>query len=162
MPYTKIISQALALGALAVAAIATLWTKILDWAKSSLFPWIEKNLPALIDLVKDAFTWVDHKVMVPTRQIVKRAWSSLRKQLLKMAVYFERQSPSEWIRKMTSWVVEVLNSAEPKVKKIEIVEEVNWDDLPQEVRKSWMKNNESSHELDVTETRDQQIAEMTN
>ncbi|MBF2090584.1 MAG: hypothetical protein IGR80_09155 [Synechococcales cyanobacterium K44_A2020_017] len=162
MPYTQIISKALALGALAFSAIATFWVKILDWAKDSLFPWIEKNLPTLIDLVQDAFTWVDAKVMVPTRQIVKRAWSSLRKHLLKMAVYFERQSPSEWIRRMTSWAIEVLNSAEPKVKKIEVVEEVNWDDLPQEVRKSWMKNNESSHELDITEVRDQQITEMSN
>jgi hypothetical protein len=162
MSYVKILRQGLALGALAFSAVITLWSRILDWAQSSLFPWIEKNLPQLIDSVKHAFSWFDDNVAVPTRLLIKKAWNALRRRLLKMAAYFERKSPNEWTRSITSWVIEVLDSAEPAVKKVEIIEEVSWDDLPPEVRKSWMKSNDSNHELDITEARDQQIAEMAN
>ena len=160
MPYDQIIKASLALAGLAIAAIITFWHKILDWAHSSLFPWIEKNLPTLTNIVKDAFTWIDDKVVVPIRRVVKAAWNALRQQLLRMTAHFERQSQSKWVKRITFWVIEVLDSPKPKIKQTEVYEELDWDDLPQGAKAAWLKNNQSSHELDITEARDQELASL--
>lgn len=161
MPYAEIIKAALALAGVAIVVIIALWHNILDWAKSSLFPWIEKNLPTIVDAVKDAFTWVDNNVAVPIRRLVKAAWNKLRNYLLKMVTRFDRKTQSTWVKQATSWVIEVLDSPKPTVKKVETVEEVNWDDLPADVKNAWLKNNQSSRELNVTEARDQELGALS-
>lgn len=161
MPYAEIIKVALGLAGAAFIAIIALWHKILDWAHSSLFPWLEKNLPTILGTVKDAFTWVDNKVAVPIRRLVKSAWNKLRSYLLKMVTQFERKTQSTWIKRVTSWIIAVLDSPKPTVKKVETVEEVNWDELPPDVKEAWLKNNQSSRELNVTEARDQELEALS-
>jgi hypothetical protein len=162
--YTDALRVAIGLIGVAVAAVIALWHKILDWAQDSLFPWIEKNLPSILSTIKDAFEWVDNNVIVPTRRLVKGAWKSLRKTLLKMVIQLERRDASKWERRITSFVVEALTPQSPVVKKVETVEEVDWDDLPDDVRSAWMKNEQQSHDMDVTAIREQQLEtlEMTN
>ena len=60
---------------------------------------------------------------------------------IKMAVYFEKKTQSTWMKCMTSWVMEV--SGSQKVKKVEVEEEVDWDELPPEVKTAWLNNNQS-------------------
>jgi len=160
MPIDKIIEAALALAGLAIVAIITLWQKILAWAQESFFPWMEKNfVPEVAAAMRLAFTWADKNVAVPMRRAVKAAWQKLRPHLLKMAVHFEQKNHSTWIRRMTSWVVKVLKA--PTVTKVETEEEVNWDDLPPEVKEVWLKNNQKAHDLDITDVRDQQVEALT-
>lgn len=162
--YADALRAALALIGVAITAVIALWHKIIDWAQDSLFPWIERNLPSILSTVKDAFTWVDDKVAVPIRRVVKKAWEALRKYLLKTVIRLERQNASKWERRITSFVVEVLTTQTPIVKKVETVEEVDWDDLPDDVRSAWMKSEQQSHDMDITAIRDQQLEtlEMTN
>lgn len=162
--YTDALRAAIGLIGVAVAAVIALWHKIIDWAQDSLFPWLEKNLPSVLSIVKDAFAWVDDKVAVPVRRVIKKAWEALRKYLLKTVIQLERLNASKWERRITSFVVEVLTPQTPTVKKVETVEEVSWDDLPDDVRSAWMKSEQQSQNMDVTAIRDQQLEalDMTN
>ena len=160
MPIINILRASLALSVLAVSAVIALWYRILDWAKESFLPWLRDNFaPNVASAMEDAFIWFDANVAVPVRRAIKTAWRKLRPHLLKMAVHFEQQSRGKWMKRMTSWVVKVLG--EPKVVVVKTEEEVNWDDLPPEVKEVWMKNNQTSHELDITDVRDKQIDAMT-
>ncbi|HAA28564.1 MAG TPA: hypothetical protein DCE56_13860 [Cyanobacteria bacterium UBA8553] len=107
---------------------------------------------------------MDDKVAVPIRRVVKKAWEALRKYLLKTVIHLERRNASKWERRITSFVVEVLTPQTPIIKKVETVEEVDWDDLPDDVRSAWMKSEQQFHDMDVTAIRDQQLEtlEMTN
>lgn len=162
--YTDVLRAAIGLIGVAVVAVIALWGKIINWAQDSLFPWIERNLPTILSTVKDAFVWVDENVAVPIRRVVKKAWEALRKYLLKTVIRLERRNASKWERRITSFVVEALTPQTPIVKKVETVEEVDWDDLPDDVRSAWMRSEQQSHDIDVTAIRDQQVEtlEMTN
>jgi hypothetical protein len=158
--YTELIKAGLLLVGVALIAIVTFWQKILDWVTASLTPWLNKYLPSISEKVKDAFAWIDNAVAVPIRRIVKKAWEELRNYLLKVLVQFERQMQSEWVKRITSFIIEKLDGAKPIVKKIVTEEQANWDDLPEDVRAAWLKNGSSNSELDVTGTRDRQIDEL--
>lgn len=158
--YVDAVRLAFVLVGVAFAAIVAFWHKIVEWAQASLFPWIEKNLPLIESDVKKAFAWVDNKVVVPIRRAVKKAWEMLRQYLLKTMIQFDRKTTSKWTRRVTSFLIEVLTPQTPTVKKVETVEEVSWDDLPDDVRNAWMKNEQRSHAIDVTAIRDQQIEEL--
>ena len=108
--------------------------------------------------------WWDNNVAVPIRQAVKKAWEMLRQHLLKTTIQFDRQTTSKWTKRITSFAIETLTPQSPTIKKIETVEEVDWDDLPNDVRNAWMKNEQQSRTIDVTAIRDQQIEtlDMTN
>lgn len=156
----KVIQAALALAGLALAAVASFWIKIVNWAQDSFFPWMEKNFaPKVAKLTRDAFTVIDQYAAIPLRQMVKAAWQKLRPHLLKMAMSLEKKNSTTWIKRVVSWVIKVLE--EPKVTMVETEEEVPWEDLPVEVRNAWMKNNQTNYETDVTEARDRQMETMS-
>jgi hypothetical protein len=156
----ELIKGALLLAAVTIGAVITLWHKILDWAHSSLYPWLQRNLPMIEDTVKDAFIGVD-RVAVLTRLIVKKAWETLRNYLLKTVAQFERRTHRQWIRRITSFVIIRLEQAKPVIKKTETEEEVDWDELPPEIKQAWMKNEAKIGELDVTQIRDQELATLS-
>jgi hypothetical protein len=157
----ELIKGALLLTAVAIGAVITLWHKILDWAQSSLYPWLQHNIPTIKDAMQDAFIWVDRYVAVPTRLIVKKAWQTLRNHLLRTVAQFERRTQRQWIRRVTSFVIIRIEQAKPVVKKIETEEDVDWDELPPEIKQAWMKNEVRTGELDVTQIRDQELAALS-
>lgn len=159
-------AQAVVAGVLAVLSLATsallvLWEKVTDWASESFFPFVEKHLPSIIEHVKNAFTWID-KQAVNIRRLIKAAWNKVRQYLLKMAIYFEKQSSNKWVRKTTSYVIKNLQAKQ--VVKREEEEDITWDDLPPEIRKSFMKAKENNFEIDYTALKDENSdsLEMTN
>jgi len=162
--YTDALRAAIGLVGAAVVVLIAFWHKVIDWAQKSLFPWIERNLPSILSIAKEALKWVDDKVAVPIRRVVKKAWEALRKYLLKTVIRLERRNASKWERRITSFVVEILTPQTPSIKKVETVEEVDWDDLPDDVRSAWIRSEQQSRDIDVTAIRDQQIEtlEMTN
>ncbi|MGB3640704.1 MAG: hypothetical protein WBA39_24480 [Rivularia sp. (in: cyanobacteria)] len=148
-----IITGVASLIGLAVAAIGVFWKKVTSWAKNTLFPFIEKHLPKLLDHFKNAFTWIDDKLAVPARRLVKTAWRKFRQSLLKVAIYFENKSSSKWVRKTTSYLIKALESKQ--VVKQVVEEEIDWDDLSPEIRKSWMKSNIDNFDIDYTAGKDE-------
>lgn len=148
---------------LIVVTIALIvWEKIVSWAQNRLFPWIERNLaPKVADLAKQAFAAID-KVAVAVRNAVKQAWENLRRVLLKVVVNLEKQSSNKWVKRWTAWMLKKLESGEiAPVRRIE-EEEMKWDELPPDVRESSLRYGKNSYELDFTDLRDRELAEMLN
>ena len=145
-------------GALGVSATFALifWDQILGWAQDSLFPWIENNIPLIEDVVKEAFIAVD-EVASSIRKTARKAWKKLREFLLKQVVKLERKSSNKWIRRVTSWVIKVLESGEKVPVKVETEGKVNWDELPEDVRKEFLSKGKSESEIDVTKNRDDEM-----
>ena len=146
--------------AIAAAAAVVFWQKILGWAENSLFPWLAKNIPSIESSVRLAFSVVD-KVTVAVRSAVKQAWSNLRQYLLKQTIELQRKSSSEWIKRVVSWVVKRLESGETVPVKVVTEEVVSTDDLPSDVREAWLRQQKETAELNITETRDKELMEMT-
>ncbi|MGD9971610.1 MAG: hypothetical protein AB7S77_00960 [Desulfatirhabdiaceae bacterium] len=141
-----------------VATVAiTFWNQIMDWSGKVLFPWLDQNFKEISHLVKDAFIWFDNNVAVPVRQIIKQAWRELREHLLKLAVQFERESTSEWVRRWSGYIIKKLESGKLAPVKFEAEEVVSWDELPPDVRQEWLKKGMPNQALNVTELRDKQV-----
>ena len=153
------ITLAIIFGIAAALAVVALWHKILDWAKESLFPWLEKHFPSISQDVRDAFSKIDKYVMVPIRNAVKKAWEKLRSILLKMVTWIHRKTSWAWVRTTTSWIIEKL-TPKPQVKKVIAEEEVNWDELPPDLREEVLRKGKTEYEVNVTELRDKEIQEM--
>lgn len=148
------------IGAIAAAVALIFWHKILGWAENSLFPWLKKNIPSIEDQIRWAFAKVDN-VATPIRLAVKEAWSKLRKYLLKQTIVLKRQSSSKWIVRVTSWMVKRLESGETVPVKQETEETKSWDELPEDVREAFLRQEKENAELNVTDTRDRELQEMT-
>ena len=158
--YANLMKGIIVVVGIAATVVAAIWHKVLAWSQNSLFPWLNENLPNIEKSIRDAFANLD-KAVVAVRQSVKMAWNKLREYLLKTAAHFERKSPSEWTRKITSFVIQKLEETKPIIKKIETVEEVNWDDLPADVRSEWMKTANQNIDIDITKSRDDEINALT-
>ncbi|NET29537.1 hypothetical protein [Okeania sp. SIO1I7] len=141
-----------------VALALIFWNQILEWAQYNLFPWIQNNIPSIESQVREAFSAVDN-VATSTRYLIRKAWKKLREYLLKQVVKLERQSSGKWKMQVTSWVIKNLLEPE-KVSEVVTEKDVDWEDLPPDVRAEWLKLEKSKAEIDVTEYRDQQIDEM--
>lgn len=157
MPIPVIVIIAVALGS--VTVVLSLWHTVLDWAQQSLFPWIKENIPAIHDSVVSAFTAVD-KLAVPLRKAVKKAWEQLRGYLLGQVIELERQSPTQWLRRMTVWLIRELDSGKREAVKRVSEEVVHPDMLPSEVREEWIRKGNALNQVDVAASRDRELAEM--
>ncbi|NES06838.1 MAG: hypothetical protein F6K22_30900 [Okeania sp. SIO2F4] len=158
-PFLIGIAVALGLGVVAVAVVGIFWEQIIMWAEDSLFPWIKTNIPWIESEVREAFSAVDN-VVVTIRNLIRKAWKKLREYLLNQVITFERQSSGEWEKKITSWIIKVLESGEKVPVKIVTEEVVPWDIVPSDVRAEFLRLDKSKAEIDVTEYRDRQIMEM--
>src|SRR5947209_2574342 len=99
------------LGGVSAAAALAFWPRLRGWCEDSLFPWLDNNLPQLAQRVRDAFAAIDEAVTA-VRRTVKQAWQRLREHLLHQVLTLERRSSSQWVRRVTSWVVKLLRSGE--------------------------------------------------
>ena len=148
--------------AVAIVAAIALWNKIMQWAENRLFPWIKKYLsPKIEELTKEAFVILD-KVAVSVRNVVKKSWQILRKFLLEATVKFEKKQNNKWIKKWTSKIIKFLDHKKPVVKVVEVEEEIDYDELPPDVRERLIRFEQSSYELDVVNLRDQEIMDVAN
>lgn len=147
----------IALIGVTIAGAVALWHKILGWAEEALFPWVEENYPGLSSFVRQAFAVLDESI-APLRAAIKRAWKRVREVLVDMMVEFSRSSESAWVRRIVTWVVKVLPSGEKKPAKVVVEEEVDWDELPAEVRAGFLRHKKSKAKLDITEGRDVELA----
>lgn len=154
----KIVGQVFAI---AIETAFILWSEILLWISSSLLLWIQKDMiPLLEETVKLAFM----TAAVITDEIlcaVKDAWRKVKKILLEMIVEYENSvSSGAWKKRVTSLIVKKIEANRPVVTKIEIEEDVDWDSLPQEVRKTWLRNNQTNYRIDFMDAREMEMQEM--
>lgn len=154
------------LGVLLVGATVavTFWGKILNWASKTLIPWIEKNLPGLAEYVTDAFLVLDGLATAARRKI-KNAWEHLREYFLKILVQYEQNTQNEWVKRITHWAIPNLKK-KSEVVRVVAEQKVDVDSLPDDVRQEWLKRNNTTQDINVTQLRDRELelelAPMTN
>lgn len=136
----------------------TFWHKILDWAETSLFPFLEQRYPVILDSVKNAFVTVD-KITAPTRLAIQKSWEKLREYLLKQVIHLEKTAPNQWIKRVTSWLIQILENGQEVPLKVETEEFLTQDELPDDVREAWIRRQEETVDFNITELRDQEFRE---
>lgn len=145
--------------AVGAAAAAIYWTKILQWARNSLLPWIDQHMPSLSDDVRTAFVNID-KVVVPIRAAVKAAWQRVRHILLDQIAEFEQLSSNTWLLRITSWVrakLDELDPARQAATKIVTTQNIAFDELPPEVREQLLRKGDQAYKIHVTNVQDNQL-----
>jgi hypothetical protein len=158
------IALAIALGIAVLggtAVVLVYWTKILQWAKANLLPWVKENLPSLAQVVEDALVVVDRAVVAVKRK-AKAAWEQLRQTLLRQVAKFKQMTNNEWLLEVTSWIQVKLTQLDPNpvVKEVTTTRVVKYDDLPDEVREQLLRTGLGNYEADITRAQDDEIARM--
>ena len=148
--------------AISAALAVVFWNHILKWAEEALFPWVDKNLPSLSGLVRDAFVVLDNAV-VRVRLAAKAAWAKVRKFLLKELIEFEKRANGEFVRVVTIWAIKQLEDEEDEqIKKVVTEETIPRDKIPDDIREEFLRRGrKKSKALNVTKVRDREIAEMS-
>ncbi len=148
----------LAILGIGLAAAIIFWPQIIDWARESLLPWLENSMPFLSGLASIAFTIIDN-VAVAIRKKVKDAWNKLRNYLLKQTIEIHKKSGSKFVRIVTSWVIKVLDSGKAVPTKVTAEEDLEWDELPDDVREAFIRRN-TAEKIDVTKLRDEEMEKL--
>jgi hypothetical protein len=130
------------------AALVATWTKVLDWVRKDVLPWLTRFDPELAQQAKEALVLIDVGVAR-----VRRAWTVLRAQIVKSVVEFAQKSNNEWLIRTITWL-----KVGPKEVQERMVERtVPFHELPDEVRAEWVRRNQSEAVIDVVETRNQEL-----
>lgn len=142
-----------------VGAALVLWPQILDFVRHSLTPWIDRHLPFLSDFVRDAFSALD-QVATRLRTAIKNAWRKIRPFLLKSLITFSRYTSSVWLKIATSFLIKILESGQRQPVKVTTQETCSWDEIPDDVRESFLRSNRDSFEENVTAQRDTEMEQF--
>lgn len=156
---TKILEKVFAI---AIEVALVFWNQILAWTHSNFLLWIQKYMiPMLPESVKLAFTAVA-KITPGLPDSIKAAWQEVKKILLGMNVQFKNvDSSTAWKKRETSIMIKKNEANQSVVVKREIEEDLDWDNLPPEVRESWLKGSQQNYKIDVMETREKELEAMT-
>ncbi len=144
-------------GVVAAAVAVHYWPQIMSWTREHLLPWVDRNIPALAGAVRLAFQDLD-KIAVELRRAVRSAWRNLRHILLSETATFVELFNGEWAVQITS-LLRNLEQAEKPVVKIVTEQQLDWDDLPADIRARAMSDGLVGIDIDVLATRDQLLAE---
>ena len=159
--FAEIMSQAL--GLLIEAAFA-LWQEIVLWTCATLLLWVQTDMiPLMADAVELAFMMAA-VVTASLLRAMRAAWADVRKVLLEAFIEFEQstQSSDKWIKRITATLISSIETAKPLVVRKEVVEEVDWDKLPDDVREAWLKSaHPEKHKVDIVDAREKQLEIMT-
>jgi hypothetical protein len=153
-PFMTMLAVVLLVGA---ATASLMWRKILTWSENHLFPWVSEHLPELEPEVRRAFAVLD-KAVVALRNATREAWRELRRNLLKQVAEFIRQFDGSWVVEVTSWIASRPDTSRTEVTKVVTQQQVSYEDLPDDVRRQYLRNNQISHLVNVTELRDAELS----
>ncbi|GAA1777564.1 hypothetical protein [Luedemannella helvata] len=135
-----------------VGVVVAYWPKIMGWARDSLLPWADEHLPEFAGVIRQAFQTLDN-VVVEVRQAVRSAWRRLRNVLLKETAEFVQLFNHGWAVEITSWLANRQNAEKPVVKVV-TQQQLDYDDLPPDIRAQLIHDDLSEGSLDVTAARD--------
>ncbi|MEW1804219.1 hypothetical protein ACIGO7_07955 [Streptomyces virginiae] len=161
MPLPFFILLAIAIGAAgaAVSVVVRFWDRILGWAQTGFLPWVDKHLPEFSGDARRAFMSL-HGVVAEVRRTIRDAWRALRTRLVAQIVEFSRDVDSRWVVTTISWAIASLSPDEQQLVKYQDARIVPIEDLPPEVLRRWMEQNESTIRFDLTEARDKEFMSM--
>jgi hypothetical protein len=141
-----------------LAAVAVFfWPQIMTWAREHLLPWVDRNVPELARSVRLAFQDLD-KIAVELRRAVRTAWRKLRGVLLSETATFVAVANGEWAVRITSYLRNVEQADQPVVKVV-TDQQLNWEDLPAEVRAAAMSDGLLGKSIDILKARDLLLTE---
>ena len=150
---------AIGLGLTAVTAgVVLMWTRVLRWARQVLEPWLEEHLPVAVPWVRNAFAVID-KAASPMLRLAKASWANLRRHLLHQVAVFAEETNLLWVMRITTWLREELTptQADTPVTKIETVQSVPFEELPDEVRAAWIRDRKAEQSVDITALQDHEL-----
>jgi len=133
------------------------WPVILDWSRDSLLPWLRANYPQVAELATKALSRMDD-VISAVRKSIAEAWQNFRSVLLKLAIYIEKNTEGKWVRRVVSTVRKALDNGQTKLMEITSTKEVDWSELPSEIRERYMKNGQRTCMVDVSKEREAELA----
>ena len=142
-------------GTAVLTSAVVFWPKIMGWVRAHLLPWVQRNLPSLVEDVRTALQEID-RVVVAVRNAVKTAWRRVRRVLLSEVAEFVRLFDDEWSLTITSWIANQEANEQPYTR-IVTEQRLGYDDLPPEVRKAALRESRNEYTLDVTGMRDELI-----
>ena len=133
------------------ATVVALWSQILGWAREALIPWLEQKWPALAKLAEKALIVAD-RVAVPLLRAAKQAWALLRERLLKVLVTLRESTGDVWIKTTVTWLLVNLGAGKKdEVWKRTEESKVNWESLPDDIRRAAIERRQKWCETNVTE-----------
>jgi hypothetical protein len=137
------------------------WKQIMRWGYNAVLPWINTVVPQFYPFAEKTFFVVEnvgHYIRqfgkVALQEIVQY-WQAFRRRLLKQEMHITPKVPGQtYVRKMTNWFYTPENG-EKAFTRQEIEQEINWYELPEDIRGDLMSNEVSS--INITEERDREI-----
>lgn len=142
-----------ALAATVAGAIA-FWPRILTWVRTTLV----ERWPGLGDLVTDALVALDG-VASPIRQAARAAWLKLRETFVRVTVTF-LQKAGVWHRRIETWTADQAMRARGEFSQVIQEKVIPFDELPPEVRESFLRNPVADLTVDVTAQRDRELLQQ--
>ncbi len=142
-------------------ALVALWEAIMLWTRSSLLTWFRANIPILADVVEDAFIFLDRNLMSPLRAIALNAWRQIRGVLLKVLQKIVVTARA-CLSRIESYIARTVGDEQRFVRVISETE-VDWSELPLEVREQMLRNQEetATYTVDVLEVRERELSPLT-
>ena len=135
----------------------TFWNRILEFAERHLIPFIERHLPRILPYIRQIFVDLT-KATLATKRAVKWAWQQVKPFLVQVLTEYRYTSGNIWVRSITAWVIQRLDSPSHMMRLHE-EEEVPMSEVPQEVLDNYRKGQHSTP-INFLEARDHEIMDM--
>jgi hypothetical protein len=156
---TKILEKVFAI---AIQVAVVIWEQILAWTYSNFLAWIQKDMIPMLEKTVDLAFIAVNKITYEIVNAVKKAWQEVKQVLLEMIVQFEHVTSSNaWKKKSTSTIFKKVEANRPIFIKREIEEDLDWDNLPPEIRESWLKGSQHDCKIDFMKIRENELEAMT-
>lgn len=126
------------------AALVYFWNYIVDFFQTVIIPWFRNvfgDIPA--NILASIVKFCD-KVISWTRRQIKHAWKWFQTKVLGMKTEYTKVSSSEVKGKTTTYV----QGEDGKVIRTIKTEQLDWDDVPDNVREQYIANNRNSFTVD--------------
>jgi hypothetical protein len=155
MALTLILAGILGAGLAGIAAY--FWPQIMTCAREHLLPWIDRNVPDLAGSVRLAFHDLD-KIAAELCRAVRAAWRQLRVVLLSQVATFVELFNGACAIRITSRF-RILENRDTAPVTVVTEQELDWEDLPDEVRAAAMSDGITGMSIDIVRARDQLLTE---
>jgi hypothetical protein len=155
MALTLILAGLVGAGLAGVAAY--FWPQLMTCAREHLLPWIDRNVPDLARSARLAFHDLD-QIAIELCRAVRAAWRSLRVVLLSQVATFAELFDGGCAIRITS-EFRVLEDRDQAPVTVVTEQELDWTDLPEEIRAAALAGGMRGMSIDIVRARDQLLTE---
>lgn len=142
--------------AVGVTLTLIMWKRLMQWSYSAVLPWIKRHLPGFVGFAEKAYEVLDRVTNYARAKIeeVVEAWRALRSRLLKQELTVVRQDDGSYVRQIVNWLHQPEQGARKVVRQV-MEEQLDWDDLPPEVKRPLIRGDRA--EFNLTQLRDEEV-----